>query len=103
MTADETPPASQPWFPLTMASPGEDVRLVEIRGGHQMRKRLADLGLNLGMPLRVVNANGGGPLIIAVRDCRLGLGRGMAHRIMVAPLLVSEDPARDATFADVND
>jgi len=90
MVADETRHAPAPLLPLVMAGPGEDVRLVEIRGGYGMRKRLADLGLNLGTPLRVVNANSGGPIIVAVRDCRLCLGRGMAHRIMVAPILAGE-------------
>ena len=72
-------------MPLTRASPGEDVRLIEIRGGMRMRQRLADLGLNLGMTVRVMGINGGGPLIVAVKDSRLALGRGMAHRILVEP------------------
>jgi len=70
-------------MPLAMASPGEDVRLVEIRGGTRMRQRLADLGLNLGMTVRVMGVNGRGPLIVAVKDSRLAFGRGMAHRILV--------------------
>jgi ferrous iron transport protein A len=48
-----------------------------------MRKRLADLGLNLGMTVRVMHRDRHGPLILAVKDSRLALGRGMAHRIMV--------------------
>jgi len=63
-------------MPLTMASPGEDVRLVEIRGGMRMRQRLADLGLNLGMTVRVMGINGGGPLIGGGKKLRLGAGRG---------------------------
>lgn len=70
-------------MPLTMVSPGEDVRLSAIRGGRRMRKRLADLGLNLGMTVRVVQRDGHGPLILGVKDTRLALGRGMAHKIMV--------------------
>jgi Fe2+ transport system protein FeoA len=66
-----------------MVSPGEEVRLTAIRGGQRMRKRLADLGLNLGMTVRVMQRDGCGPLILAVKDSRLALGRGMAHRIMV--------------------
>jgi Fe2+ transport system protein FeoA len=48
-------------MPLTMTQPGETVKLVALRGGHQMRKRLADLGLTLDMPLRLVQGNGHGP------------------------------------------
>jgi Fe2+ transport system protein FeoA len=68
-----------------MVSPGEEVRLVAIHGGHRMRKRLADLGLNIGMTVRVVQRNGHGPLILAVKDSRLAVGRGMAHKILVQP------------------
>jgi len=66
-----------------MASPGEDVRLTAIHGGRRMRKRLADLGLNIGMTVRVLQRNGHGPLLLAVKDSRLALGRGMAHKIKV--------------------
>jgi len=70
-------------MPLTMACPGEEMRLVAIRGGCRMRRRLADLGLNSGMTVRVVQHSGRGPMIVAVKDSRLAIGRGMAHRILV--------------------
>jgi Fe2+ transport system protein FeoA len=73
-------------MPLSMVSPGQEVRLVTIHGGRRLRKRLADLGLGLGTTLKVVQAGMTGPLIVAVKDSRLVLGRGMAHKIMVEPL-----------------
>ena len=73
-------------MPLAMAQPGETVTLVSLRGGHRMRKRLADMGLTLGMPLRLLQRNGHGPVIVAVKDARLAIGRGMAHHIMVVPV-----------------
>ncbi|MBN1877231.1 MAG: ferrous iron transport protein A [Anaerolineae bacterium] len=73
-------------MPLAMAQPGENLKLVALHGGYRMRKRLADLGLTLNMPLRLVQGNGHGPLIVAVKDTRLAIGRGMAHHIMVEPL-----------------
>ncbi len=72
-------------MPLAMVSPGEEVRLVAIHGGQRLRKRLADLGLNLGMTVRVLQGDGHGPLILAVKDSRLAVGRGMAHKILVQP------------------
>jgi ferrous iron transport protein A len=72
-------------MPLAMASPGEDVRLIAIHGGQRMRKRLADLGLNLGMTVRVLHDSAQGPLLVAVKDSRLALGRGMALKIFVEP------------------
>ena len=74
-------------MPLSMASPGKEVKLIAIRGGQRVRKRLADLGLTPGTVLRVVQADAWGPLIVAFKDdARLALGRGMAHKIMVEPL-----------------
>ena len=70
-------------LPLAMASPGEEVQLVAIHGGQRMRKRLADLGLNMGMTVRIMHRNDDGPLILAVKDSRLAVGRGMAHKILV--------------------
>ncbi|HIQ06628.1 MAG TPA: ferrous iron transport protein A [Anaerolineae bacterium] len=72
---------------LTMATPGEDVKLVAIRGGRGIRQRLADVGLTPGTVLRVVQTDDWGPLIVAFReDARLALGRGMAHKMIVEPL-----------------
>ena len=70
---------------MCMVSSGKTVKLVEIRGGRRVRKRLADLGLNVGMSVRVVQGDSRGPMIIAVKgDARLAIGRGIAHRIIVA-------------------
>jgi ferrous iron transport protein A len=66
-----------------MISPGEDVRLMEIRGGQRMRKRLADLGLTIGMTLCVIKTDQHGPVILRVKDSRLVIGRAMAYRIFV--------------------
>lgn len=68
---------------LATSKIGEDVRLVEVQGGKQLRKRLADLGLNMGMTVRVVHSLNQGPIIIAVKDSRLAIGRGMAEHILV--------------------
>ncbi len=70
-------------MPLTLASVGEEVRLVDIRGGQDLRKRLADLGFNVGMTLRIVQKDVNGPMILAVKDSRMVLGRGMAQKVMV--------------------
>jgi len=72
-------------MPLAMVSPGQDVRLIAIHGGQRLRKRLADLGLNLGMTVQVLHCNAQGPLLLAVKDSRLALGRGMALKIFVEP------------------
>lgn len=70
-------------IPLTSLQPGQRARLVRIEGGHQVVHRLSELGLTPGVELEVLQRNGGGPLLLAVRDTRLAIGRGMADRVLV--------------------
>ncbi len=72
-------------LPLSLVVPGQRVKLVEITAGHKLRHRLTELGLTSGVELEVVQDEGG-PLLLAVHDTRLALGRGMAHKIMVQSL-----------------
>ncbi len=74
---------SQALLPLAMISPGDKARLESIRGGQKLTQRLTDLGLTPGVELSLVN-NAGGPLLVSVRDSRVALGRGMAHKVMVS-------------------
>jgi len=71
-------------LPLTMAAAGQALRLVEIRAGHELTHRLAELGLTRGVELKVVQ-DAGGPLLVSVRGSRIAIGRGMAHKLLVAP------------------
>ena len=75
--------------PLTKVPLGERVRLISIEGGRELTRRLAELGLTTGVELRVLQ-DSGGPVILAVRDSRIALGRGMADKIIVT---VGEEPA----------
>ena len=71
-------------LPLTMVEPGQRVKLVGITAGRRLRHRLTELGLTPGVELKVMqDKGGGGPLLLAVHDTRLALGRGMAHKIIV--------------------
>ena len=73
-------------MPLAAARPGQQVRLMSLEAGHALRARLAGMGLVPGMTLWVVRNTGGGPLVVSARGTRLALGRGMVHRMLVAPL-----------------
>jgi len=68
---------------LANANIGEHVRLVAIQGGTHLRRRLADLGLNMGMTVEIINHIQNGPMILSVKDSRLAIGRGMAEKIIV--------------------
>ncbi len=72
-------------MPLAMLSPGERARVVDVRGGRSFVRRLTSLGVIPGTALEVVQNGLAGPLIVKLKESRLALGRGMSHRIMVAP------------------
>ena len=71
------------YMPLAMAYSGEEVTIVDIRGGRGLARRLADMGLIPGTTLRVINSQMPGPILIDLRGSRLVLGFGVAQKIMV--------------------
>jgi Fur family ferric uptake transcriptional regulator len=74
----------EPTIPLTMASPGERVRIIGFMGGKGMERRLTSMGLNRGADVEVIKSSGPGPLIVASRETRIALGYGMAKHILVS-------------------
>ena len=72
-----------PIMPLSMACSGEMVRLVDIKSGRGLIRRLSDMGLTPGVNFKVINSQRPGPVIIDVRGSRLVLGHGMVHKIFV--------------------
>ena len=66
-----------------MATQGEVVQVVAVRAGWGLQRRLAEMGLNPGVKVRVMNSQRPGPVVIDVRGSRLALGQGVAHKIMV--------------------
>ena len=75
-----------PLIPLAMTGSGVMVRLVDIRAGRGLTKRLADMGLTSGVSFRVINSQRPGPVIIELRGSRLVLGHGVAQKIMVTTI-----------------
>ena len=70
-----------------MLTAGQRGRVTEIRGGHGLRRRLTSMGMHAGAEVTMVDGSGsGGPVIIAVGESRFGIGRGMAHHVIVEPL-----------------
>lgn len=70
-------------MPLSQVQEGVCTVLKAIDGGHELRGRLAALGLLPGTELEVVRNSGHGPFVIAVKGSRVVIGRGMASRIEV--------------------
>ena len=70
-------------MPLAMVGPGWTVQIVNVRGGRQLQRRLADMGLTPGVVVSVLNSQTPGPVILNLRGSRLALGHGMTMRILV--------------------
>jgi len=70
-------------MPLSMVNSGRKVRLLAVRAGRGLQARLAAMGLVPGAELEVIRNSHHGPFIVSVKDTRLVLGRGMAHKIEV--------------------
>ncbi len=78
-------------MPLAMARPGEKLKVVGLRGGWGIHKRLTDMGLTPGVHIRIINCQMPGPVIIELRGSRVALGRGIAQRVMVSSDNVCSD------------
>ncbi|MEA3428576.1 MAG: FeoA domain-containing protein [Thermodesulfobacteriota bacterium] len=68
---------------LSMVDKGKEVTLIDISGGRGVRSKFYSMGLVPGVSLKILNRRGLGPVMIAVKDSRLAIGRGMAEKIIV--------------------
>ena len=78
---ESAPPCS---FPLILATQGEKVKIMHIRGGAAMQERLLGMGLALQSEIVVIQKQVGGAMLIAQNGQRLLLGGGMAQKINVS-------------------
>lgn len=69
--------------PLSAVEAGETVRLVRVDAGRGLNSRLASMGFVSNVGITVVSNGHPGPFVIIVKDVRMVLGRGVAHKIMV--------------------
>ena len=69
--------------PLSVVKEGETVKLAAINAGHGLKSRLTTMGLLPDVEITVINNSHPGPFVISVKNSRMMLGRGMAHKIMV--------------------
>ena len=80
-----TPPTG-PVLPLDMMRCGEGGHIAGVRGGRGITRRLASMGLARGVEVRVVSNMGSfGPIMVRVASTKIGIGRGMARRVLVRP------------------
>ena len=72
-------------MPLAMLPENEEARVVEVRGGRGLVRRLSELGFTPGTIVKVLFSNSPGPVLVDVRGSRIALGRGLLMRIIVDP------------------
>ena len=70
-------------MPLAMASSDKLLTVIGINAGWGLQRRLTDMGLTPGVQIRVMNGQCAGSVLIDLRGSRLGLGRGVAQKILV--------------------
>ncbi len=68
-------------FPLPMASVGERLAIAKLKGTEGTVHRLIGMGLVPGTELQIISI-GNGSVIVGLGDNRIGLGAGMAQKIM---------------------
>jgi ferrous iron transport protein A len=62
---------------------GERVIIKQLSGGRDFTSRVAALGFTLGTVITILQNYGKGPVIVALRDSRVALGRGEAIKVLV--------------------
>ena len=68
---------------LSMVKPGKKVKLLKIRGGCSIQSKLSSLGLVPGSIFKIFQNDISGALILIIKESRIVLGRGVAHKIEI--------------------
>lgn len=69
---------------LTQIEEGKTVKVVEINGGQQFKKKIDDIGLRVGSQIVKISAQVlRGPITIKIGSTKLAIGHGMAKKILV--------------------
>ena len=61
-------------------------KVYDIAGGRTASKRLFEMGFNKGQEVEVVK-NDFGPLVVDLNGCKIAVGRGMAQKILLDPVV----------------
>ena len=78
-------------MPLSMVTEGKEVKIHYVDCGRGLRARLCDLGLYENSKVKVIKNDISGPLILKIKDSKIILGRGQAHKIMAKVIMEGEN------------
>ena len=67
-----------------MVAAGQTVKVVKVDAGRGLNSRLAAMGLVPNTQITVISNGHPGPFVLSVKESKVMLGRGMAHKIMVS-------------------
>ena len=70
-------------YPLSQTHVGQSVWIVGFVG-HGGMSRLLGMGLTPGIQVQVISAQPSGSVLVAIQDNRIGVGAGMAQKILVS-------------------
>ncbi|MBM4025777.1 MAG: ferrous iron transport protein A [Planctomycetes bacterium] len=68
---------------LSVVKTGVKARLVRIDAGRGLNNRLASMGFVPDAEITVVSNGHPGPFVVLVKEVKMALGRGVAHKILV--------------------
>jgi Fe2+ transport system protein FeoA len=71
-----------PVFSLANAKPGDFVRVVDVKAGKLMKKRLVSMGVLTHSRLHVIQRRGGA-IVVGFDASRIAIGSAMSQHIMV--------------------
>lgn len=69
---------------LSEGTKDRQYKIVGLTGGRGARSKLLDLGLTIGVCIKIILIHPYGPVLVEVRGTRLGIGHGLAMKIMIA-------------------
>ena len=69
--------------PLAFQPEGTVSKVIRIRGGKGLVRRLMDMGLVPGTEVSMIKSVGFGPILVGVKGTRLAIGKGIAMRVLV--------------------
>ena len=69
-------------FSLSSAKQGDFVRVIDVKAGKLLKKRLVSMGVLINSRLHIVQRRGGA-LVVGFDASRIAIGAGMSQHIMV--------------------
>jgi len=69
-------------FSLSSAKQGDFVRVIDVKAGNLLKKRLVSMGVLINSRLHIIQRRGGA-LVVGFDASRIAIGAGMSQHIMV--------------------